>query len=124
MIVEVITTGICTGGSQDFEDAVIDGEEVGVKGYTTEIVGDGGSGMLVDDAKGLETGNGVGIPGGLTLGVVEAGGDGDKGMGGLLFQGKLQRSPSSSRPRRGFFLGVKSRFSPRCSNAIAGFPFF
>ena len=98
-VVEVLTTEMgITGGSQDLEDSVIDGEKGDIESSTTEIVdddlrfatflvktvGDGCSGRLVDDTKDLKTGNGTGILGGLTLGVVEVCGDGDNSMGDLL----------------------------------------
>lgn len=74
-----------TGGGEDLEDAVVDGEERDIEGSTSEIVdddlrfaallvetvGDGGSGGFVDDTEDLETGDGTGILGGLTLSVIE-----------------------------------------------------
>lgn len=74
-----------TGGGEDLEDAVVDGKERHIESSTTEIVdddlrlatllvetvGDGGSGRFVDDTENLETGDGTGILGGLTLSVVE-----------------------------------------------------
>lgn len=85
-VVEIFTTKMgVTGGSQDLEDTVVDGEEGHIEGSTTEIVdddlglstllvetvGDGGSGRLVDDTKDLETSNSAGILGSLALSVVE-----------------------------------------------------
>lgn len=74
-----------TSGGQDLEDTVVDRQEGDIEGTTSEIVDDdlgfttlfvktvcdGGSGRLVDDTKNLETGDGTGILGSLTLGVVE-----------------------------------------------------
>ena len=98
-VVEVLTTKMgITSSSQDLKDTLVNGEEGNIESSTTEIVDndlgffallvetirDGGSSRLVDDAEDLETGNGTGILGGLTLGVVEVGGDGDDGVGDLL----------------------------------------
>lgn len=85
-VVEIFTTEMSvTGGGEDLEDPVVDGEEGDIESSSTEIVnddlrfatllvetvGDGGSGGFVDDTEDLETGDGTGILGGLTLGVVE-----------------------------------------------------
>ena len=51
-----------------------------------EAVGQGRSGGLVDDALDLEAGDLSGVLGGLTLRVVEVGGDGDDGLGDGLTQ--------------------------------------
>ena len=73
-VVNDIVVEVLTAGSQDLEDAAIYGGKGNTKGSTTEIaddnprtvtlllrtVGDGGSGMLVDDTKGLKIGNGAG----------------------------------------------------------------
>jgi len=98
-VVEVLTTEMgITSSSQDLKNTFVNGEEGNIESSTTEIVDndlrflalfvktirDGGSGRLVDDAEDLEAGNGAGIFGGLTLGVVEVGWDGDNGVGDLL----------------------------------------
>jgi hypothetical protein len=98
-VVKVLTTKVgVTSGGQDLEDTIIDGEKGDIEGSTTEIVdddlgfttllvktvGDSGSGGLVDDTEDLETGDGTGILGSLTLGIVEVGGNGDDGVGDLL----------------------------------------
>jgi NAD-specific glutamate dehydrogenase len=85
-VVEIFTTKMgVTSGSQDLEDTIIDGKEGDIEsssseivdddlGFTTllvETVGDGGSGGLVDDTEDLETGDGTGILGGLTLSIIE-----------------------------------------------------
>ena len=49
-----------------------------------ETVGDSGGGRLVDDTEDVESGNGTGVLGGLTLVVVEVGGDGDDSLLDLL----------------------------------------
>ena len=100
-LVEILTTKMgVTGSGQDLKDTLVDGQERDIKGTTTEIVdndlaltvslvktvGDGGGGGLVDDTEDVETGNDTGILGGLTLVVVEVGGDGDDGVGDLLAQ--------------------------------------
>jgi hypothetical protein len=75
-----------TGGSEDFEDIVVDAQERDIKGTTAEIVdddpgltalfvesvGDGGGGRLVDDAEDVKTCDDTDV-------VVEVGGDGDEG---------------------------------------------
>jgi hypothetical protein len=74
-----------TGGSQDLENAVVDGEKGNIEGTTTEIVdddlrlatllvksiGNGGGCGFVDDTEDLETGDCARVLGGLTLSVVE-----------------------------------------------------
>ena len=92
--------GVAAGGD-DFEDAVVELEDGDVEGAATEVVdgddavdavgavggllieavGEGGGGGLVDQAKDVEAGYSSGIFGGLTLRVVEVGGDGDDGAG-------------------------------------------
>ena len=103
-VVEVLTTKVgITSGGQDLEDTFVNREERNIESSTTEIVdndlgflalfvktiGDGGSSRLVDDTEDLEAGNGTGILGGLTLGVVEVGWDGDNGVGDLLAEVSL-----------------------------------
>jgi hypothetical protein len=105
--VEILTTKVSvTVGGLDLEDTVLDLEDGNIECTTTEIVdgdngvgglvktvGKGGSGGLVDDTEDVETGDLTGVLGGLTLGVVEVGGDSDNGvldvlahvgLGGLL----------------------------------------
>ena len=96
-VVEVFTTKMgVTSGGLNFEDTTVNGEEGDIEGTTTEIededvvftfftlavetVGDGSSGGFVDDTLDFEAGDGAGVLGGLTLGVVEVGGDGDDGL--------------------------------------------
>ena len=108
-VVEVLTTQVSvTGGGLDLEDALLDGQKRDIESSSSEIededvtladdllvetVGDGGSGGLVDDTEDVHTGDGTGILGGLTLGVIEVGRDGDDSvvdggsevrLGGLL----------------------------------------
>ena len=105
--IEVLTTQVgVTVGRLDLEDTVLDLKDGNIECSTTKIVdgndvvgslvetvGKGGSGGLVDDTEDVETSNLTGILGGLTLRVVEVGGDGDDGvldvlahvgLGGLL----------------------------------------
>ena len=105
--IEILTTemGITVGGL-DLEDTVLDLEDGDIEGTTTKIVdgdnavlllletvGKGGSSGLVNDTEDVEAGNLTSILGGLTLRVVEVGGDGNDGvldglaeesLGGLL----------------------------------------
>ena len=74
-----------TGGSEDLEDAIVDGEERYIESSTTKIVdndlrlatflvetiSDGGGGRFVNDAENLETGNSASIFSGLTLCIIE-----------------------------------------------------
>ena len=111
---------MCIASSgQDFEDTVVNGEEGNIKSSTTEIVdddlgllpplvkavGDGGGGGLVDNTEDLETGNGTGILGGLTLSVVEVGGDGDDGVGDLLAEVSLSGLVNLDQDHSGDFFG-------------------
>ena len=84
-----------TIGSLDLEDTILNGEEGHIESTTTEIededvaglgvllvetVRNSGGGGLVDDSLDVHTGDGTGILGGLTLGIVEVSGDGDDGV--------------------------------------------
>lgn len=99
--VEVLTTQMgVTSGGLDSEDTTLDVEEGDIEGTTTKIVdedvallvgltstetvGDGGSGRLVDDTEDVEARDGTGVLGGLTLVVVEVGRDSDDGLLNLL----------------------------------------
>ena len=55
---------------------------LGLSGAKT--VGDSGGSRLVDDTEDVESGDGTGVLGGLTLVVVEVGGDGDDSLLDLL----------------------------------------
>ena len=93
-LVEVLAAqeGVAAGGAhleqalrqlqdRDVEGAaaeVVDGHELPAR--VLEAVGQGGRGGLVDDARDLEAGDQAGVLGGLALGVVEVGGDGDDGL--------------------------------------------
>jgi hypothetical protein len=89
-----------SSGSLDGEDTTLNVKEGHIESSSTEIVdedvsllvglsgtetvGDSGGGRLVDDTEDVKTSDGTGILGGLTLVVVEVGGDGDDGLGDLL----------------------------------------
>jgi len=91
--------GVTIGGHH-LEDTVVDSEKGHVEGATAEIededvlfavllveaVGNGSCGWFVDDAHDCEARDGTGVFGGLALGVVEVGWDGDDGVGDLLAQ--------------------------------------
>ena len=99
-LVEVLTTEVgVTVGGLDLEDAGGDLKDGDIEGTTTKIVdgdgavlglletvGEGGGGGLVDDAVDGEAGDLAGVLGGLALGVVEVGGDGDDGVLDLLVE--------------------------------------
>ena len=99
--VEVLATQVgVTSGGLDSEDTTLDVEEGNIESTTTEIVdedvalllglagtetvGNSGSGGLVDDTENVEARDGTGVLGGLTLVVVEVGGDGNDGLSDLL----------------------------------------
>lgn len=99
--IEVLTTKVSvTSGGLDGEDTALDVQEGNIESTTTEVVdqdvplllrlagaetvGNGGGSRLVDDTEDVETGNGAGVLGGLTLVVVEVGRDGDDGLLNLL----------------------------------------
>ena len=88
--------GVAIGGF-DFENTVADFEDGNVERAAAEVVdgdllvlllveavGEGGGGGLVDDAEDFEAGDAAGVLGGLALGVVEIGGNGDNGLGDFL----------------------------------------
>jgi len=99
-VIEIFTTQVSvTSGGFDLEDTVFDGENGDIKGSATKIededvslgadllvktVSDGSSGRLVDDTEDVETGNGTGVLGGLSLRVVEVSGDSDDSVGDIL----------------------------------------
>jgi hypothetical protein len=99
-VVEIFSTqmGVSVGGL-NFEDTILNGEDRDIEGTTTEIedediafsgsvfvetVGNSGGGGLVDDSLDVELGDGSSILGGLSLGIVEIGGDGDDGVVNLF----------------------------------------
>lgn len=99
--VKVLTTKMgVTGSGLNGEDTALDVKEGDIESTTTKIVdkdvtllvrlvgakavGDGSSSGLVDDTEDVEAGNGTSILGGLTLVVVEVGGDCDDGLLDLL----------------------------------------
>ena len=99
-LVEVVTTEVGVAvGRQDLEDAVRQVEDRDVVGAAAEVVdgdllvallvetvGERRGGRLVDDAQHVQTGDAAGVLGGITLGVVEVGRDGDDRLVDLLAQ--------------------------------------
>jgi hypothetical protein len=95
-VVEILTSQVgVTGGGLDLEDTLLNGQEGDIEGSSSEIedehvpltldflvetVGDGGRGGLVDDSEHVQAGDQTGVLGGLTLRVVEIGGDGHDGI--------------------------------------------
>jgi hypothetical protein len=99
--VEVLTTQVgVSSSSLDGENTTLDVQKRDIESTTTKIVdedvpllvrlsgtetvSDSGGGRLVDDTENVEASNGTGVLGGLTLVVVEVGGDGDDGLLDLL----------------------------------------
>lgn len=96
-VVEIFTTQVgVTGGSLDFEDTLLDGQEGHIESTTSEIededvpladdllvetVSDSSGSGFVDNTEDVKAGNDTGILGGLSLRVVEVGRDGDDGVG-------------------------------------------
>ncbi len=99
-LVPVVSTEVrVTGGGLDLEDALADLQQRHVEGPTAEVEDEDGlvGGLvesvgkrrgrgLVDDPEHLEAGDLSGFLGGLALGVVEVGGDGDDGLHDLVAQ--------------------------------------
>jgi len=95
LVIEVLSSqmGVTIGGF-DLEDTFLDGKEGDIESTSTKIededvslllslsvkaVGDGSSGWLVNDSKNVQTRDGSGILGGLSLRVVEISWDGNDG---------------------------------------------
>jgi len=116
---------LLASGSLDSKDTSLDVEEGDIESTTTEIVdenvalllrltgtktvGNGGSSGLVDDTEDVETGNGTGVLGGLSLVVVEVGRDSDDGLLDLLAELGL-----------GNLLHLFGGVSKNCTSAGAG----
>ena len=96
-VVEVLTTQVSVSGSGlDLEDTLLNGQEGDIESSSTKIedenvaltldllvktVRNGSGSWLVDDSENVETSNQTGILSGLTLSIVEIGGDSDDGIG-------------------------------------------
>lgn len=120
-VVEVLTTQVgVTSSGLDLEDTLLDGQEGDIEGTTTQVedqdialtlgllvetVGDGGGSGLVDDTQDVQTGNETGVLGGLTLGVVEVGGDSDDSVGDGAAQVRLGGLTHLGQDHGGDFLG-------------------
>ena len=108
LLVEVVAAevGVAVDG-EHFEDAIADVEDGDVERAAAEVedadllvllfvhaVGEGGGGGFGEDAQHLEAGDFAGVLGGLALGVVEVGRDGDDGFGDffaeVIFGGLLE----------------------------------
>ena len=99
-VVPVVATEVGVAvGAANLEDTVPELQGRDVEGAAAQVidgdllvllllkaVGERGRGGLIDDAQHLETGDLAGVLGGVALGVVEVGGDGDDGLGDLLAQ--------------------------------------
>ena len=93
-LVKVLSTKVSVAiGGLHFKHTIVDGQDSDVEGAASKVeyenvlftslfvetIGNGCGGRLVDDTLDLEAGDGAGVLGGLTLGVVEVSGDGDDG---------------------------------------------
>ena len=92
-VVEILSSEMSvSGGSLDLEDTLLNREERDIESSSSEIenenvllsdgllvesVSDGGGGRLVDDSENVHSGDDTGVLGGLSLRIVEVGGDGD-----------------------------------------------
>ena len=101
-LVEVLAAeeGVAAGGPHlhhaiaDFEDRnieraaaeVVDRDVLVLLALAAQAIGEGGRGRLVQDATDLEPGDHARVLGGLTLGIVEVGGDRDDGLIDALAQ--------------------------------------
>ena len=108
-VVEVLTTQVSvTSSGLDLEDTLLNGQERDIESTTTEIededvaltlgllvetVGDGSSGGLVDDTEDVQAGDETSILGGLTLRVVEVGGNSDDSVVDSLTEVRLSSLP-------------------------------
>lgn len=104
-VVEIFTAQVSvTSSGFDLEDTIFNGEDGDIEGSTAKIededvslrsdllvktVSDGGSGGLVDDTEDVETGDGTGVLGGLSLRIVKVGWDSDDGVGDVLSEVSL-----------------------------------
>ena len=105
-----------SGGGEDLEDSVVDGEKGNVEGSSSKIVdddllldtlllvesvGDGGGGRLVDDSKNGESGDGSGVLGGLSLSVVEVceRGGREESQGGVVRSRERERGRTNRQGR-------------------------
>ena len=96
-VVEVLTTKVSiTSSSLDLEDTLFNSQERNIESSSTEIedenvtftndllvetIGNGGGSRLFDDTENVQTGDGSGILGGLTLRIVEVGRHGHDSVG-------------------------------------------
>ncbi|GIX63597.1 NAD-specific glutamate dehydrogenase [Babesia caballi] len=127
-VVKVLTSEVgVTGGGLDFENTVLNGKNGDIESTTSQVedehvflvgtllvktVGNGSGGRLVDDTHNVETSNGAGVLGGLTLGVVEVGGDGDDGVLDGLAEVELSNLLHLDENHRGDFLRVEGLLLP------------
>ena len=129
-LIEIFTTkmGITSSG-EHFEDTVVDGQDGNIKGTTTEIehnnvlfillvetVGNSGSRWLIDDTKNFKSSNNTGIFGGLSLRIIEIGGDGNDGVLDILSEVVLGDLLHLSKDHSRNFFGGELLVSSSCIN--------
>ena len=100
-VVKVLSSQVGVSGSGlDLKDSLLNGQKRNIEGSSTKIenqdilllsllietVGDGSSGGLVNDTQHVESSDGTGVFGGLTLRIVEVSRNGDDGVLDLLAQ--------------------------------------
>jgi len=111
-----------TISSLDFKDTIFNCEEGYIEGTTTKIedenvllsltllvktVGNSSSGGLVDDTGNIESSNGTGILGGLSLTIVEIGWDGDDSRADGFTEISLSNFLHLGKDHGGDFLGLE-----------------
>lgn len=118
--VKILTTQVgVTSSGLDLEDTLLDGEERDIESTTTKIkdedvaltlgllvetVGNSSSSRLVDDTEDVQSGNETSILGGLTLGVVEVGGNSDDSVVNGTTEVRLSRLTHLDQDHGGDFL--------------------
>jgi hypothetical protein len=123
-LIEILTTEMgITSGSLDLENTFLEGQDGDIESSTSEIVDNdltfllaslvesvckSGSGGFVDNTEDVESGNGSGVLGGGTLGVIEVGGDGDNGVLDGLAEISLSNLLHLAQNHGGDFLGGES----------------
>ena len=123
--------GVAVGGD-DFEDSVVQLEDRNVEGTAAEVVnrddsvlllveavGERGGGGLVDQAQHFESGDASGVFGGLALGVVEVGRNGDDRFGDRRAEESFRATLELAKNERGNFRWSESFVAERDAENFA-----